>query len=264
MWINSALITHQGNVREKNEDNFYYLGSTLADAKSDQYFSSNSFSLSSKLNLFAVFDGMGGMSAGDRASQLSATTAKNEYKKHSNSNATLLMNYICNQSNYIICNEMVNGAKKRMGSTAAMLCLQGTNYYVCNIGDSPVFIHRQNKLFRISAEHSEREMYERLTGTSQAGRKFKLTQHLGIFPEEMAIEPFNASGNIFSGDKFLICSDGLTDMVELTTINQIINNSSNVKIAVKSLMSAALKNGGKDNITIICIEIKKNMLTGMF
>lgn len=267
MQLSSAIITHPGKLREKNEDNFYFFGTTINDVKNDYCFASNKTRTSNELTLFAVFDGMGGMSAGDTASKIAASVTKKIYKDYERlktKNAILLLNNICEQANSGICNEMLRSSRKRMGSTAAFICVMHDNYYLCNIGDSPIYIQHNKQLTRISAEHSEREMYERINGLAKMGQKFKLTQHLGIFPEEMAIEPYLTSGKIIEGDKILICSDGLTDMVDENAINQILMCSKTVDTAVKALMSMALDNGGKDNITIICIEVDKRRIVDIF
>ena len=85
-------------------------------------------------------------------------------------------------------------------------------------------------------------------------KKYKLTQHLGIFPEEMEIEPYIVPGQSKPNDRYLICSDGLTDMVSKNDIESVLSCNL-LRDAVKQLMQNALDNGGKDNITMICIEV---------
>lgn len=260
MQLSSALITHPGMVREKNEDNFYFFDTTIDDAQSNCCFARKKLITSKELTLFAVFDGMGGMSDGDTASMIAAQVAKKVYKDYKileKNDFFPMLNNICEQANIEICNKMLQGAKKRMGSTAALLCVKDENFYLCNIGDSPIYLQRNKQLTRISAEHTEREMYERVNGPAKIGQKFKLTQHLGIFAEEMAIEPYFISGKISDGDTFIICSDGLTEMVDENDISQTLTDSKTAGKAVKKLMSKAIDKGGKDNITIICIKAVK-------
>ena len=89
-----------------------------------------------------------------------------------------------------------------------------------------------------------------------AGRKAPLTQHLGMDPAEVLLVPYVAKGDIQKGDQYLICSDGLTDMVENVTIADILINNSDAQDAVLALTSAAMQNGGKDNITVIVCHIR--------
>lgn len=261
MRISSALGTHLGRVSIKNEDNFYYYDSILDDVDRKQYFDSKNTSLDSAGTLFAVFDGMGGMSAGEKASYIAASVAKSEFNSLEYMNADKacqLLESICIKANDEICKEMLSSDKKRMGSTAAMIYISNVGYCLCNIGDSPIFVYRKGLLTKISVEHSERELFERIHGThADTERKFNLTQHLGIFKEEMDIEPYIACGGLEHGDKFFLCSDGLTDMVSLDCMSEIISTTSFPEETTKLLLARALENGGKDNITVICLEIKK-------
>ncbi|MBE6794564.1 MAG: serine/threonine-protein phosphatase [Ruminococcaceae bacterium] len=257
MKIVAGVISHPGKCREKNEDN-YCFNSMMPDEVN-----------ASKLEgtkrppqhgaLFGVFDGMGGISAGERASYIAASVAvdaMNSFDKSDNTEEILVE--ICKKANDLLCDEMNNIIKKRMGTTAAMLCFAKSRYYMCNIGDSPIFMLRKSELSEISHEHTEKETYIKMLGEENLppNKKYKLTQHLGIFPDEMIIEPYVISEKVCTGDKFLICSDGLTDMVSREEIAQTLSMDIPVGKITKILCARALENGGKDNITIITIQIK--------
>ena len=68
------------------------------------------------------------------------------------------------RANDLLCDEMTNVLKKRMGSTAAMLCFAKGRYYICNVGDSPVFMLRNSRFTEISHEHTEKENYIKMLG----------------------------------------------------------------------------------------------------
>ena len=82
-----------------------------------------------------------------------------------------------------------------------------------------------------------------------------LTQHLGIDPEELQIEPFIAEGEIRRGDRYLLCSDGLTDMLSDEEIAEVLGRAERAEDAVRILQDLALYRGGKDNVTILVCRI---------
>lgn len=91
---------------------------------------------------------------------------------------------------------------------------------------------------------------------SAFGTKPPLTQNLGIKEDELIISPYTATGEYHNHDIYLICSDGLTDMVSNEEIEYILNSSQKENSA-DLLLQKALENGGKDNITLILMYIRK-------
>jgi protein phosphatase len=147
-----------------------------------------------------------------------------------------------------------------MGTTASMLYFQKRAYTLCNIGDSPVFRYRHGQLTQIHQEHTERATYESVTGKkAEPGKKFRLTQNIGIFPDEITIEPYCAVGDLKPGDIYLICSDGITDMVSSAQIIETLNAQPTAADIAQSLEEQALAAGGKDNATIICIRVLRSL-----
>ena len=263
MRIDVAAITDKGLNRNKNQDCYFcngILSPSGCEKKSDVIQTD-----SMRPALFGVFDGMGGHLYGERASEICGLVTRDYFASYSGGNPGTLLGTICKESNNRVCNEMRQVVKGRMGSTAAMLMIENNNYTVANLGDSPVFIVRQNRISQISFEHTERHNYERINGKNYSpDKKFKLTQHLGIFPEEMEIEPYIASGNVFPGDIFIICSDGLTDMVKPPEILSVAVNERSAESAASVLMEKSLKNGGKDNVSIIVIRVEASAPTKAF
>jgi hypothetical protein len=132
--------------------------------------------------------------------------------------------------------------------------------YVCDLGDSPIFLIHGGDIRQISYEHTERHNYEQIFGDNyDKNKKFRLTQHLGIFPNEMVLSPYNKREPFEVGDRFLICSDGVTDMIPKQEIAAIISSKKTVDKAAELLLKTALDNGGRDNITIILGEISGDM-----
>ena len=244
---------HPGLVRRKNEDNLILCNRILPEDKTEECLSKKTRSSA----LFGVFDGMGGFLFGEKASFLSAKVAKNIFKEKKKLNVED-MNRICTDANEAICEFMEQEAIEYMGTTAAMLYFEGKKLLLCNVGDSPIYRYRDGVLQRIHKEHSERSLREALLGeTIPQSKKFKLTQYIGMRPEEVRIEPYLAEGVLRAGDYYLICSDGISDMVEDDRIEAVMAEQSNPFHITKKLIALALEAGGKDNATVICVQVGK-------
>ncbi|MBQ9742342.1 MAG: serine/threonine-protein phosphatase [Ruminococcus sp.] len=258
MRIAASVISHPGNHREKNEDNFIFNRIILDDSKSQ--LGNSGGKAPEQSIIMGVFDGMGGISAGEVASLITAQTAYEMAPMLSESDnipATLVS--ICEEANRRVCNEMVGVVRKRMGTTATMICFSRGNYYLCNVGDSPAFLLRDSVLEEISHEHTEKDNYIQIYGEENLppNKKYRLTQHVGIFPDEMIIDPYIRADRLVPGDKFIICSDGLTDMVPRDEITQILSSSNTPKEMTEALLQRALYYGGKDNVTIVYAQVSK-------
>ena len=130
----------------------------------------------------------------------------------------------------------------------AILLFAENCIYMCNIGDSKVFRFDGKKLEQISVDDYAAVPY---------GKKPPLSQNLGISPKEYVIEPHLAKGRYCDGDIYLLCSDGLTDMVAAEEIARILRETEYKEVCDK-LLDKALENGGRDNITIIVCKVEKN------
>ena len=262
--IYSSVSEDKGKVRNNNEDNFYLNGFHL-NRENREY--SNTFSdiARNNINVYAVFDGMGGEELGEEASLIAAeVTKKIHYKINQNSSSDVNGEIISSidEANTLICNKIRENGKKRIGVTYASLVIKEDSAQIYNVGDSRVYLLRNNQLHRISIDDTTVQRLINIGMITEEKAKthpdrHRLTQHLGIFNHEMIIEPhISECIKVLDGDKFLLCSDGLTDMVEDSDIEQILNSSSNSKDISQTLVSKALENGGKDNVTamVVCIE----------
>jgi protein phosphatase len=194
---------------------------------------------------FGIFDGMGGEECGEVASYIAAQDAA--ALKIGNDAAADLSRF-CYKANEDICEYARLHQVSAMGTTAAMLVFTKKQIALCNIGDSKVFRFSDGELKQISVDHIAVSAYR---------IKPPLSQNLGIPPSEMIIEPYLAQGKYTDGDVFLICSDGLTDMVSVERICSVLD-SEPIKNAVMTLLEESLANGGRDNITIILCKIERS------
>lgn len=254
-----AVACHRGRIRSTNQDNLILNNDILPLNHENNIFWTKDilYGMNSPV-LAGVFDGMGGMARGELASfqvALQFRDAIKVYHQHGLQGVNWFKE-VCFKINNEIFRECIS-QRQKIGSTGAMILFQGDEIVTCNLGDSPIYCFRNNRLVPLFEEHTDRKLYERLNiSNSEKTKKYSLTQYFGVDPEEMTIVPYVSQWCAQLGDVLLICSDGLTDMVPEKQIQDILNRKYSVAKAVKVLEELALKNGGKDNITIICLKIK--------
>ncbi|MCL2391600.1 MAG: protein phosphatase 2C domain-containing protein [Oscillospiraceae bacterium] len=254
----SAVSSHVGKVRHKNEDN-YFLNGIIRDPESAVDSCDNT---ANACGVYAVCDGMGGGTFGEVASVLAVNALYDVFTRNEYLDlpvAELFSKYVV-ESNDRICAEMTSRGTRKMGTTFVAACVIENTVDICNIGDSRAYLLRDGKLKQISRDHTEiRTMVEMGFLTPAQARehacRHTLTQHLGVFPSDMEIQPYVfPEFQMENGDFILLCSDGLTDMLEDFEIEEIMIANSDMNKMVDELVSAALKKGGKDNITVLVVN----------
>lgn len=248
--LEAACGSNIGKIRGNNEDNFYFDGMCMPK---DNHGTHDPLFMAQPVKrglCLAVFDGMGGENYGEYASFAAAKKLKGLIEAPQEfyfTEKTRLLN-IAEKLNLAVVDQARELLTSRMGTTMAALYFTHSKVYCCNVGDSRVFRLRDSVFQQLSVDHvSQRPM--------PAKKKPPLTQHLGMAPEDVRMEPYIAKGELASGDWYLICSDGLTDMVSNLEITQILQSNNDVEKNVGSLINAALNNGGRDNITVILCKI---------
>ena len=249
--IEAACFCHKGLVRTTNQDNFYFAGEILPQENNGLDSPLRCAQTTEMPLFFGVFDGMGGEQQGELAAWIAAKTLQEAKGFPVEAPSTFLLD-VCQEANRRICAEMEWQKCGRIGTTAATVCFHGDTAWFCNIGDSRIYLLRDGELRQISEDHTEAAMM-RLHGITS--RKPRLTQHLGILPDEMLIEPFCTKLSLQPGDRILLCSDGLTDMVELETLMLLLSTQVSVTLITKNIVATALDKGGKDNITVTLCDI---------
>ena len=255
MRIECTAITHIGLVRTSNEDNYYVNGKckTNHDVAAEGY----SDDIKRDTYLYAVCDGMGGESYGELASMIAVKTLT----RYQTTDIRRSITEYIKRSNRYICDELAKfGA--RSGTTLALLYFFKNKAVSYNIGDSRVYLSRKGDLYLLSEDHTEaqRLINMGLLNEEEAAAhdsRNKLTQHLGISSKEMIIEPYISEEiRVKRNDIFMICSDGLTNMLTDDDIGIIMSQYDlDTSDIAKELASAAQEYGGRDNTTVIVIRI---------
>ncbi|MBO5609989.1 MAG: Stp1/IreP family PP2C-type Ser/Thr phosphatase [Eubacterium sp.] len=208
-------------------------------------------------NLYIVADGMGGHAAGDFASRYAISVVIDFIRKSTVVNPiSLLRRALVYASNELFKEADKDKDKMGMGTTMVVAVVVDKKLYVANIGDSRLYLINDD-IKQITMDHS---LVEELIRSGQLERnkgrnhpeKNIITRAMGSRDEAM---PDFFEINIAEGDKILLCSDGLSNMVEDDEIRDIIQDYSSLDDAVSSLISRANYYGGNDNISVIIVSI---------
>lgn len=254
MTIRYAVVSHPGKVRPGNEDNFRINSFYRKDVTVHEV--SQSGKAKPSRFLAAVCDGMGGEADGETASLLAVEGLLPRSLRELPACALEDIQ----AANLRLCRHITQQGGTRCGSTLAALYIDGGRAVCCNVGDSRIYLFRNGQLTQLTKDHSQgQQMVDMGILTPEKARdssaRHKLTQHLGIFEEEMVIEPWVApSVALACGDRFLLCSDGLTDMVPDTEIARILSGPGSSREQAHRLLEQALGAGGRDNITVLLLH----------
>jgi len=246
--IEYAALCETGKQRLKNQDNFWCSGEFLGSENKGLAEPLTGAADIASIPIFAVFDGMGGEKCGEVAAHLAARALDRACPSRQEKDLKHFFSSACQKMNAEVCGYAKGNHIGRMGTTAVMLGFGRRNVYLCNIGDSRAYLLTLGEITQISKDH---------VVDVTALRKPPLTQHLGIAEDEFVIEPYFAIGEYGDGDRYLLCSDGLTDMLSEKEMGAILSPKKPVFESAGALMEAAIQNGGADNITIILCELSK-------
>ncbi|BCM92917.1 serine/threonine phosphatase stp [Abditibacteriota bacterium] len=238
--------TDVGCVRELNEDSVYVLRPDSPEKRAQ------------KGVLVVVCDGMGGHAGGEVASQLAVTTIAERYMNSSQPVAPALRAALLAANHAILEKAKRDSSLKGMGTTGTALVLRGSQAYYAHVGDSRLYLVRGGSIYQMSEEHSAvMEMVRRGLISPEEARghpqKNVILRAIGTQPQvEVALwdEPFP----LRAGDKWILCSDGLSDLVEDDELLVAVNLHG-LDAAGDSLVAMARSRGGHDNISVIIVEV---------
>ena len=217
--------------------------------------------------LYLVADGMGGHAAGEVAAGM-AVTLLSRFFLEKNQDLRSLKNPEASRTvadlletvnRQIYETGMARPEQKGMGTTVVLCLARNDRILIAHVGDSRAYLFRADKLCRLTKDHSVfQELLEsgRVSENEQRGHpgRFQLTQCLG---HGQKISPAIAVLSIEPGDRILLCSDGLHDMLSDTLIHEILLQQENLREACEKLVAEANRSGGLDNITVLMMRAEQ-------
>lgn len=260
-YISAAVCGNIGRGRGNNEDNFYFNGEFLTEATRENP-ADIEFVCHDKRQFYAVCDGMGGEQLGELASLLAAQTL-HKYagflKSNPDKNIDEYMDGCITEANKVIFEAQKERGVKRIGTTMAVFAYENSMTCLYNVGDSRTYLLRGGKLRQLSEDDTAVANMVKLNiiTPEQAKthpRRNSLTQYVGIDPEEMVIEAHKSFIKMKNGDIFLLCSDGLSDVLGEADMTSIITENERPLDMAKNLVGEALRREGKDNITAVALK----------
>jgi serine/threonine protein phosphatase PrpC len=252
--VHGAWLCHTGKFRRVNEDSLL-VGNTFTSKSDSQAFP---IAIASGPWIVAVSDGIGGHAGGAEASsEIVSTLAEcRRVTPLSVSDALQRLNrQFCERGR-------VEPKLTAMGATLAGIGCGRRGVFAFNVGDSRVYKQVGNRLAQITRDDSEAEdlvdqgLLEPYEGR-RPGYLHALTQAVGGRDHTVKIVTHVHPLRISSRSRFLICSDGLTDMMKTSEIEEIFQAKPKIEDAVSGLFEAAMEVGGVDNITIAIIDIER-------
>ena len=207
-------------------------------------------------NVFIVADGMGGHNAGDFASRYAVETVVEEIEISFEKNPVKILGRAIERANRLIRKRAQEDIScSGMGTTMVIATCIGRYLEVANVGDSRLYIVN-DRIKQITKDHSLVEEMVRMGGIDRASArnhpdKNIITRAIGA-RDHVEADFFNLE--LQMGDMVLLCSDGLTNMMDDETIHRILKGGGSLKDRVEELVRVANQNGGKDNISVIVIE----------
>lgn len=237
-------ITDKGMIRDNNQD-YYFISEDL------------------KIPLFIVADGMGGHKAGEIASEMVVENIKEQLYKYKDKmvgkkDILFYMEKSIKDANSMIYRKSLERKDcVGMGTTVTLAFIDNRSIYLGHVGDSRAYLVSGNTINQITEDHSlVNELIKNGDITKEEAKKHPqknlITRAVGT---EETIEVDTYIKKYHSGDRLLLCSDGLTNMVDEKTILEVLNRETDIKVSNKKLVDIAKENGGLDNITLITINL---------
>lgn len=239
--MNYSVLTDIGRARSQNQDAVFATDEAVGSLP----------------NLFVVADGMGGHKAGEYASNQAIALVKREVASDTESEPVQIINQGITTANNSIYEEAAQDATKSgMGTTMVVATIFDHHMCVCNVGDSRLYVYREGQLQQITQDHSVvGEIVRKGEMPKEQARNHPkrnlITRAVGA-EKEIRVDFFDET--LADGDLVLMCTDGLTSMVEEKQIEEVLASAVPLQEKADCLVELANDNGGRDNITIIIIE----------
>ena len=242
-------ITDVGRIRDNNEDTF------IAEKV-----------LNGTFTAACVIDGVGGYEGGEVAAAIARDTVL-EHLNRGGGDALKLMKEALLLANERIYTERVSSPQRESMAcvlTMALVDASSNQFYYAHVGDTRLYLFRDNSLVKLTKDQSFVGFLEDSGRISEKEamthpKRNEINKALGFDPQ-MAVQPDyieTGSSPFLPGDLLLLCSDGLTDLVDSQYITAILSGDGSLEEKAKALIAAANNAGGKDNITVVLVENAK-------
>jgi serine/threonine protein phosphatase PrpC len=265
-----TALTHEGMKGKNNEDRYAVTAFDLNDKHH------------TPVLLAVLSDGIGGHRAGEVAAEI-AVNRISEYIADSDGSQPIqsLVEAIHSASQEIFSTAQTDGDRQGMGGTCACVLIIGNRLYIANVGDSRIYLLRGGSIQQISTDHTwlqealdsglltpdqieghpNKHIIRRYLGSPKPPQ---VETRLRLNGRESAEQSQANQGMVLkNGDKLLLCSDGLTDLVNNHEINRSFRQN-NLETSSQFLINLANQRGGHDNITTIAIQIPESSKPGLF
>lgn len=205
--------------------------------------------------LFAVADGMGGHEAGEIASEITVNTLAELAPSHLDAEG---LTAAVEAANYNVMKAPRQGiGRDGMGTTLTAAMLEGERLLIAQVGDSRAYLLHKGHLQQITRDHSlMADLIEAGQITPEKARvhpnRSVITRAIG---SDIHMRPDIYELNVDAGDRILLCSDGLSSMISNNAIESIMRRQSDAQHCADELVTAALENGGADNVTVVVADV---------
>lgn len=236
-----------GNFRENNEDAYF---------------------VDSQGRFFIVADGMGGQAAGEKASELATQIVPKRLDQLINfkSDASDLVRKnidraVTEANSEILALSELDPNFHNMGTTIAMIVAAGNKIFAGGIGDSRVYLLRNNTLKQLTTDHSLTQALVEagtISAEDAATHRYRnvLYRYLGSKEGGTGVDVKEVDPVV--GDRYLICSDGVTDGLKDANIHSILASVNDPQAAAEAVVQAALDGGSRDNVTCVVVHAEKS------
>ncbi|WP_125140452.1 Stp1/IreP family PP2C-type Ser/Thr phosphatase [Clostridium transplantifaecale] len=239
--MKAYALTDVGRVRQINQD--YQFASTE--------------SVGPLSNLFIVADGMGGHKAGDYASRYLVEHLVSYIKECDDGSAvSAINNGIAKINRELYEQSLTNTELAGMGTTIVAATIEDSTLYVANVGDSRLYLIEREGISQITRDHSFVEEMVSMGQMDRGSSEYKekkniITRAVGI-GRKVDVDFFEVP--LKPGDYILLCSDGLTNMVDNSAIFRLVLLPGSLQMKARALVALANQNGGRDNIAVILAD----------
>lgn len=243
-----ATTTDMG-ICQKNDDRVMVNGETMAAGVME--------GIVETAVIATVCDGVGGYPFGDEAAEITSRVFAGLYGMPLTQSS--IEDAVSDANASVLAMQGKDRGHENMSSTVAGIYINNGDFIAFNVGDSKVFRQRDSYLSQLSVDHTflqeslDLGLFENKSEIPEKDRH-KITRCIG---DRTRCQPsFTVGKNrVFEGDLFLICSDGLSDVVSNDAIENILSEQIDLSHRCKKLFQAALQNGSRDNISIILLEV---------